>query len=248
MYKIISITLLLLMLTACGTPMMVRHPLRVDQIPDVKETTKSYFVQVGDVLRVYIPDVTNGIGGEGENFLDLPVRPDGRILLPLLKEDIVVAGYTPSQIRENLIKLYTRLVRRPQVMVNIQEFAPREVYVSGEVGTAQALPYRTSLTALRAVAAAGPDVMRANIENVIVIRTQGVEKKPLVIPLNLHRALTNEDISQDITLMPNDVVFVPKKGIVRANDAVEQYVNRMIPAPGLLYGVATIYAADQITD
>lgn len=232
-----------LFLVGCGAPMRVNDPVAVNDLPAINETTDDYYIQVGDVVRVEVPGVTDTNLAGGEPYVDLPVRPDGKIYMPLLKDEVTVAGYTPAQARENLLAAYTEFLTNPVVNFNLLAFAPREVYVTGEVtSAARTFEYRKSLTVLRAVAAAGHDTRRANLENVIIVRTRGAGNMPLVTSVNLKDALTNLDPRQDIALMPNDVVFVPRSGVVNVNDFIEQYISRMIPLPG----VVTVWAGSNI--
>ncbi len=247
MKSIVVLIILALASVGCST-MQVHNPIPVNKIVEVSDVDQEYFIQVGDSLEIYIPDVTSGISGEGANTITLPVRPDGKILLPLLRREVKVAGYKPSAVVKRLKQEYSTMVRNPQVMLNIVLFAPRMVYVTGEVGASQAIPYTNTLTALRATAMGGYDVLRASLTNVIVVRDRGIENKPHVIALNLHKAITNENIRHDIRLMPNDVVIVPKKGVVAANDFIAQYINGMVPLPGLTTGIAAAYIYDKISD
>lgn len=249
MYRIISLLLVSFLFIGCS-PMYVRDAVPVNKVPNVSDIEDHYFVQVGDRLRIDLGDLTGRttITGNPEP-IELPVRPDGKVLLPLLQNPVLVAGYTTEEVQKNLIRSYRQYVRDPNILVNISEFSPREVYVVGEVTREpETVPYKTSLTALRAVSVAGYDVLRANLHNIIVVRSQGAEKKPLVMSLDIYDAITNRDIKQDIKLMPNDVVVIPKKGIVALNDFIDQYINRNVPLPGLVYGISAIYAADKIVN
>jgi hypothetical protein len=54
--------------------------------------------------------------------------------------------------------------------------------------------------------------------------------------LNLEDAIDNSDMSQDITLKPNDIVFVPKTTIANVNVWVDQYIRKNLPiTPGVGY-------------
>jgi protein involved in polysaccharide export with SLBB domain len=254
MKKILSVLAVSLALGACA-PMSVKNAVPLDQIPQVSDVEAKYYIQVEDVIRVTLDDVTGGIvtptgAVSTQAEYELPVRPDGKILLPLLREPVPVAGYTTLEVQEYLKKKYNKYVKAPSVLVNIVEFSPRVIYVMGETGTGESdfesLGYSTRLTALRAVATRGYDVKRANLENIVVVRTQGANKPPLVMALNLKDAVKNVDYRQDIRLMPSDVVVIPKKPIVALNDWVEQYINNNVPLPGLTYGIGTAVVIDRV--
>lgn len=257
--KILLSGVLSTVLIGCGTtPMKVVNPVNIDNIPETSDVDKKYYIQVGDTIRINVDDVASnpvpygmaalpGSSGSNTSMFELPVRPDGKILLPLLRDPIDVAGYTTKEVQTKLEKEYKKFVKSPNVLVNIIEFSPRQVFVMGEIAAraaAEPIPYSKRLTALRVVAIAGYDVKRANLENIIVVRSQGAEEKPLVITLDITKAIRNLDLRHDIKLMPNDVVIVPKTSIVSANDYIEQHINNMVPLPGLFYGIGAAIAID----
>jgi len=247
LFKVLSVLTAVGMLGACGT-MHVSNPTPVDQIPNLSDVEKKYFIQVGDVLRIEIEDVSIAATAEDPGY-EIPVRPDGKIFLPYLKNEVDVAGHTTKEVRDELVKQYAKIVKRPNLLVNIIEFSPREVYVMGETRAApDTIPYSTRLTAMRALATAGYDSKRANLDNIIVVRAQGRGKEALVMSLDIYDAITNRDKKQDIRLMPNDVVVVPKKAIVVANDFIEQWINNMVPVPGFTTGIAGAWVYDRYLD
>jgi len=62
----------------------------------------------------------------------VPVRPDGKISLPLLN-DVQAAGLTPSQLREVLAKRLADYMPTPEVSVIVREIHSITVSVMGEV-------------------------------------------------------------------------------------------------------------------
>jgi len=62
----------------------------------------------------------------------VPVRPDGRISLPLLN-DVEAGGLTPAELRDSLIKKLTEFMPNPEVSVIVLEARSFEVSVIGEV-------------------------------------------------------------------------------------------------------------------
>lgn len=237
------VTLVLLSLFAVGcAPLHVHKPTPVNKVFDFPDTESRYYIQVGDVVRVSFQDFENLETSTAE---ELPVRPDGKVFLPLLEDEVAMAGLTPAQVRDTLLKEYGRYIKEPVVRVNIIQFAPRQVYVGGEVGDAQALPYRgKSMSVLDAVVSAGHFEDTAHRNNVIVIRYQGANSKPLVMSLKVKDAIKNVDISQNISLMPEDIIVVPRTRIAQANLFVDQYINSMIPS--IANSFATLWAADAI--
>ncbi len=100
-----------------------------------------------DVLEVVVwhePELTRVI----------PVRPDGRISLPLAGE-IEAAGKTPSELQVGLAKALTPFIRDATVAVMVREINASRVFVLGEVARPGGFPLRGPMTVVQAVALAG---------------------------------------------------------------------------------------------
>ena len=61
---------------------------------------------------------------------------------------------------------------------------------------------------------------RANLKHVNVIR--GTPDNPVFIKLNYYNFLNNGDTKQNIRIKDGDVIFVPRKGLVKTQDTVAQ--------------------------
>jgi len=64
-------------------------------------------------------------------------------------------------------------------------------------------------------------------EALIIRRIQG--RQPIVIPVDLDAVLSGEDFSQDIGLVPFDIVYIPRSPIADVNLWVDQYIRQNIP-------------------
>ena len=84
------------------------------------------------------------------------------------------------------------------------------------------------MTVLPAISQAGGVKDTARTTEVIVIR-RGADNKPLVIAVNLDKAIDGTDMSQDIILRPFDIVYVPKSPIANVNKWVDQYIRKNLP-------------------
>jgi len=156
-----------------------------------------------------------------------PVRPDGRIALQLI-DDVQAAGLTPMELDTALTRAYARHLREPELSVLVREFAPRHIYVGGEVNTPGLIKAQESLTALRAIIQSGGFKETGNIESVVILRYNGTTT-PEFMTLNFKGDLNTGAQSGDIWLQPFDVVFVPKTRIASANQFVSEYIDKMIP-------------------
>jgi protein involved in polysaccharide export with SLBB domain len=155
------------------------------------------------------------------------VRPDGRISLQLVPE-IVAAGLTPRVLTERLKEAYSPELSKPELTVIVRSFSAQRVYVGGEVERPGEVRLAGTLTALQAVAMAAGFRDTARLTEVIVIR-RNPDRTPLVIPVNLKRAIDGTDLHQDIALMPYDVVYVPKSTLANINKFVDQLIRKNIP-------------------
>src|SRR5271154_5927407 len=92
----------------------------------------NYVIGAQDVLDVSVwkePELTRSV----------PVRPDGKISLPLLN-DVQAAGLTPTALAAQLTTSLKKFVTDPQVTVIVTQINSQRIYILGEVGRAGAYP------------------------------------------------------------------------------------------------------------
>jgi polysaccharide biosynthesis/export protein len=214
-------------LAACA-PNAVVNPTNMKQLDQQARAHSEveYVIAPGDVLDIkftYNPEF---------NELALPVRPDGRISLQLAP-DVKVAGLTPSQVRDLLSKNYGAELKRPESAVIVRSFGSRKVFVDGEVAGPRFVDLIMPTTLMRAITQAGGMRETARLSNVIVIRPD-FEGKPVGTMVDLRKVIDGTDFSQDIYLMPFDIVYVPKSNIARVDKFVSEYITQLIPGLGSL--------------
>jgi polysaccharide export outer membrane protein len=136
----------------------------------------------------------------------VPVRPDGKITLPLLN-DITAAGMTPMELAEVIREGLKKFINNPQVTVSVTEINSRRVYVTGEVLRGGAFPLLPNMTVLQALSNSGGFTQFARIKNIYVLRREnGVEVKH---PFNYKDAVSGKNAQQNIQLQAGDVIVVP---------------------------------------
>ena len=185
---------------------------------------REYVLRSGDVLEVkfyYHPEQNQTV----------TVRPDGRVLLAPIGE-VAAAGTTAEKLGEIIASRYDNL-RDPRVSVNVKEFADKrfsdsQIYVGGEVGRPGVLRLKEGMTVLQAIVEAGGFRDTADIEKVILLRPLE-ENRFGHREINLSKVLTNEDPQSDALVTREDVIFVPRTGIARANLWVQQYIRNLLP-------------------
>ena len=119
-------------------------------------------------------------------------------------------------------------MKDPQVVVTVVQFAPRKIYVGGEVKSPGVVVIdREGMTPLQAIFDRGGFTNIAQADSVILIREAGSEN-PKIGRLNLNQAMEHAAPEQ-VTLLPNDVLYVPMSGIGRADLWVRQHLRDIIP-------------------
>lgn len=161
-------------------------------------TDKSYVIGAADVLDVNVwkePDITRSV----------PVRPDGKISLPLLN-DVQAAGLTATQLADNITEKLRKYVTDPQVTVIVKEVNSQRIYVLGEINRPGPLILFPGMTVIQAIASAGSFTQFANEKKIYVLRKEGNKQKRF--PFNYKQALRG-DVQQNIVLKPGDTIVVP---------------------------------------
>jgi polysaccharide biosynthesis/export protein len=160
---------------------------------------EEYKIGPQDVLRI-------DVWKEAELTRTVPVRPDGKISLPLLN-DVQAAGLTPSQLSTVLTEGLKKFINAPQVTVTVSEINSRRVYVTGEVAHAGAFPLLPNMTVLQALSSSGGFTQFAKTKGIYVLRTE--DGKQVKHPFNYKEVLAGRNQEQNIALLPGDVIVVP---------------------------------------
>jgi polysaccharide biosynthesis/export protein len=143
-----------------------------------------------------------------ENDLDakVPVRPDGKISLPLLG-DVTASGFTPTQLAADLSQRLKKYVDDPRVTVVVTAVNSRRIYIVGEVTHTGAYPLLGNMTVLQALSGAGGFSPFASLKNIYVLRNQdGAQVK---LPFNYKKVIKGQNMQQNVQLRPGDTIVVP---------------------------------------
>jgi len=175
-------------------------PANADASKPVAATTDpEYVIGAEDVLNISVwkePEVTRTV----------PVRPDGKISLPLIN-DIQAAGLTPAQLTGLIMEKLNKYFTDPQVTVIVTAINSRRIYILGEVnrsGTYQLLP---GMTVLQALSGAGGFSQFANLKGIYVLREEN--GKQIKFPFNYKEVIKGNRPEQNILLKPGDTIVVP---------------------------------------
>ncbi len=158
------------------------------------------------------------------------IRPDGKIEMQFVGE-VAAAGKTPSELREELKQLFGQHLKYPQLAVFVRTWNDNKVYVGGEVTKPGIVAMPGRLTALEAIMEAGGfNMLTARTTNIVVLRQR--DGKYQGQALDLKQALAGNSAAA-FFLEPRDIVFVPQTTIVKYDQWIEQYINKVTPNIGL---------------
>lgn len=186
--------LLILLVLPCG--------LSLPQDPGGDEAkhaaaAEDYFIGIEDVLSVVV-------WNEPDLSLNVTVRPDGKITLPLI-DDINVAGLTPLRVRDLITERLSNFIREPSVTVIVAEINSFRVFVLGEVNQQGVINFGRPPRLLQAIATAGGLTPYSKKEALLLREQHGVEKR---IMINLKPLLTGNPDAENLPLRSNDTIIV----------------------------------------
>lgn len=125
-----------------------------------------YKLGYGDAISVTV------VGQPTLSVIDQPVRPDGRISLPLVQQ-VEIAGKTVAEVTSALNTAYKPYFQVPQVVVTVARFRPLRVTVMGQVSKPGTYAFEELPTLVDAVATAGGLTDRAARTGIKVVAPGG---------------------------------------------------------------------------
>jgi polysaccharide export outer membrane protein len=164
---------------------------------------------------------------EYDTKVPIAIRPDGSITLDSIGS-IQAAGLSPEELGALITQKVSERMRDPQVVVSIVQYAPRRIFVGGEVKTPGSVEIREGMTPVQAIFDRGGFTNTAQKDGVVIIRNAG-SSNPIIGKIDLNMALES-GLPEPITLLANDVIYVPMSGIGRVNEWVKQHLRDIIPS------------------
>ncbi len=173
-----------------------------------------YVIGAADVLFISVL---------GNKELDTVARvdPGGKVSFPLVG-DVQAAGLTAEELATQLARRLARRIRNPVVTVSLREVNSYRIYVLGSVGRAGVHSSKSELNLLQALALAGGVVPGTDLGLAYVAR--GSER----LDVDFRKLLMEGDLSQNISLKPEDVVVLP------TNPRNQVFVMGEVKNPGTL--------------
>src|SRR5271156_2033996 len=167
--------------------------------PKAATVDPGYVIGGQDVLDI-------SVWKEAELTRSVPVRPDGKISLPLLN-DVQAAGLTPTQLAAQITESLKKFVTNPQVTVIITQINSQRIYILGEVNRPGAFPLIPGMSVLQALSSAGGFTQFAKVKSIFVRRLEnGKEAK---YPFNYREVISGKKPEQDVLLKAGDTIVVP---------------------------------------
>ncbi len=181
--------------TQAGDTALARPDTRVTPIMDSR-----YRIGADDVLTI-------NVWHEPEVSRNVPVRPDGKISLPLVG-DVQAAGLTPTELQNELEASFTKYLTDPDVSVIVAEIRSQRVNVLGQVqrpGTYALIP---PMSVIDAIATAGGlrEFAKPNKMYVLRVLPNGQQER---LKFQYSNVLKGKKGSKDILLQTRDTVVVP---------------------------------------
>src|SRR6185437_5397151 len=163
--------------------------------------TSEYVLGAGDVVAI---DVYH----EPELTRTLPIRPDGRISLPLTGE-LEAKGKTALQLQAEITERLKKYIDSPSVTVMLQQAVSRRYNILGMVNKPGAYPLTHPMTILDAISEAGGLRDFAHGDKIYLIRKRASDGVEIRYNFNYGRVSLGVAPQQNIQLLPDDMIVVP---------------------------------------
>ncbi len=140
-----------------------------------------------------------------ELTLDLVVRPDGKISMPLI-QDVTAAGQTTVELAAQIQQKLVAFIKEPQVSVIVLQINAPKFYVIGSVVRPGTYPLRGETSVLQALSLAGGFTQFASVKNIKLIRNTGGKQEVRRINYNSMIDMGGEG---NYLLKSGDTIVVP---------------------------------------
>ena len=218
-YKVLILIMCSLVFAGCSYP-----PLKNDATLSDDYT---YIIGPGDNVNIFVwghPDVSQTV----------PVRPDGKITMPLV-EDVLVSGKTPYELARAMEKELGVYIRDPKVVIMVTGFQgvdAQQIRIVGQINSGGAggsgggggggsssggggsrysglkIPYTKGMTLLDVIISIGSIGQYADGNRASIIRK--INGKEQRFGLKIDDLIEDADISKNVKMMPGDILVIPE--------------------------------------
>jgi polysaccharide biosynthesis/export protein len=170
------------------------------QDPGPDTPTLPYVIGVRDLLRISVWQNT-------AVTVDVPVRPDGKVSVPLI-DDVVAAGRTPEQLKQEITRKLAKHLDSPDVTVIVLEMNSRFVSVVGRVTNTARVPVSENLRVVEAIALAGGFDQFADTDDIRIVRHLP-DGKEVEYHFDYDAYMAGRAPNTNFLLQAGDVIYVP---------------------------------------
>jgi polysaccharide export outer membrane protein len=172
--------------------------------PPTDPTSETYQIGPGDALSIFVwrsPELSTQV----------PVRPDGKISIPLV-EDVTAVGKTPSALAREVEQKLRAFVKEPIVTVIVSQFVgsySQQVRVLGEAAQPRALPFRANMTLLDVMIEVGGLTRFASGNRAVVVRNENGTQQTMKVRLD--SLIKEGDVENNLRMRPGDILIIPQR-------------------------------------
>jgi polysaccharide export outer membrane protein len=173
--------------------------------------SSDYVVGAQDLIKITVFDEPTMSGS-------YRVDTDGSFQYPMLGR-VAVGGMRIREVEQMLkTKLEDGYIKRAQVAVDVEQFRSRSIFVVGEVRTPGKYLMTAQMSLIEALAAAGSTTATASSE-VMILRPRDAGSAQALTPEQVDQSSVTRvnlaelqlgRLSQNVTLVEGDTIFVPK--------------------------------------
>lgn len=158
---------------------------------------QEFIIGPGDVLNI-------NVWKNDELTREVPVRPDGRITLPLLG-DIPAAGMTANELKGVLEQSFVKYISNPEVTVIVAQVNSYKIFVQGMVANPGTYPISGRTTLVQAISLAGGFNEFADRGGIVILRSVAGGSERIKVNYN---DIVDGD-RPDVALQPGDTIIIP---------------------------------------
>ena len=164
----------------------------------ISPSPSMYRIGPEDLLRI-------SVWNNKDLTLDIAVRPDGKISLPLV-QDVQAEGLTPPELADVIHQKLLNFIKDPHVSVIVREINASKFYIVGEVNKPGTYFLRGNMSVLHALSMAGGFTTFASPKNIRLVRNRDGKQDVRVI--NYFEVIENGS-RQNYLILPGDTLVVP---------------------------------------
>ena len=141
------------------------------------------------------------VWGNKEFAGKLPVRPDGNISIPLIG-DIKAEGLTPAELKKLITEKLRKFITDASVTVFVTEINSINISIAGEVNLPGTYKVNRPITLLHLFSLSQGFTEKADLKNSFLLR------KGKKLDIDFYALIKKGEISQNVWLLPNDLIFI----------------------------------------